>query len=234
MWLTLKELPTSVYNPRNTDAFWLSIGEELQDANGTPFSVNLTSPGTLLGSFAKDKWDKPVVILIDELSEILIASPGIQGSFFRTLQGLRHKGHGPTIASVAAGTFSIIHLTTTGSSLSPFNVSKLLTSALTKRDRSSRTQSISQLSDRDCCCQRHMAKIQWVMSDLFNLTFGSHLLRRPGMVCLFGRVVSNYRRVLRDTRTISFNKWQRFPTTTLFVEIYVYNTFRSLVSSLFA
>ena len=82
------------------------------------------SPGTLRDAFAKEKWDQPVVILIDELGEIFRAAPGIKDSFLRTLRGIRHKSHESAVTSViAAGTFSIMRLTTTDSSLSPFNIS---------------------------------------------------------------------------------------------------------------
>jgi hypothetical protein len=111
---------------KDTNTFWSSIGEELQSAiRTTPFSVKVSSPGTFRDAFTKEEWDRPVVILIDELSEIFRAAPGIQDSFLRTLRGIRHKNFESAIASViTAGTFSIMGLGTTDPSrLSPFNIS---------------------------------------------------------------------------------------------------------------
>ena len=113
---------------KDTNAFWSSIGEELQSAiRTTPFSVKISSPGDFRDAFAKEEWGRPVVILIDELSEIFRAAPGIQDSFLRTLRGIRHKNFESAIASViAAGTFSIMRLGSTDPSLSPFNISSAM------------------------------------------------------------------------------------------------------------
>ncbi len=109
---------------KDTDVFWSSIGRRLQRAVETPFSVKISSPETFDEAFAKGNWDRPVVILIDELSEIWEAAPGIKDSFLRTMRGIRHGKLQSSITSViAAGTFSVMRLTTTNPSLSSFNIS---------------------------------------------------------------------------------------------------------------
>ena len=98
------------------DAFWSSVGSELQ-------TDKITSPTTFSAVFSSSKWNRSVVLLIDKLSEISRASDAIRDDFLRTLRGIRHSGHSAIKAIVAAGTFSTIRLTAKDISLAPFNVS---------------------------------------------------------------------------------------------------------------
>lgn len=100
----------------DVDAFWSSVGSELR-------IDKITSPTTLSAFFSSSKWNRSVVLLIDELSEISRASEAIRDDFLRTLRGIKHSSDSAIKSIVAAGTFSTIRLTTKDISLSPFNIS---------------------------------------------------------------------------------------------------------------
>lgn len=134
-------------------------------------------------------------ILVDELRD---AAPGIQDIFLRTLRGIKHIQHLTAIKSiVAAGTSSTVHLTTSTSTLAPFNTSSAVqtpTLAFKKRDSSSRcvVDDIWEKSKGYAC-----------LSD--SALWFTSLLKHPGMVCLWGRVVFEILKFL----SISFSNWQR-------------------------
>jgi hypothetical protein len=82
----------------------------------------ITSPTTFSAAFSSSKWNRSVVLLIDELSEISRASEAIRDDFLRTLRGIKHLSDSAIKSTVTAGTFSTIRLTTKDISLSPFNI----------------------------------------------------------------------------------------------------------------
>jgi hypothetical protein len=88
-----------------------------------PILTKISSPDTFHEAFAKREWDRPVVLLIDELSRLSLAPSEIKDNFLYTLREVRHNKRESAITSViAAGTFSIMHLNTTNPLLSSFNV----------------------------------------------------------------------------------------------------------------
>jgi len=82
----------------------------------------MSSSSNFIDAFAADQWEKSVVLLIDELSEMLLDSEQIRNEFLRALRTIRHTGRESAIASViAARTFSAMRFSTSKSDLSPFN-----------------------------------------------------------------------------------------------------------------
>jgi len=77
---------------------------------------------TFSAVFSSSKWNRSVVLLIDELSEISRASESIRDDFFCTLRGIKHSSDSAIKSIVFAGTFSTIRLSTKDRFLSPFNV----------------------------------------------------------------------------------------------------------------
>jgi hypothetical protein len=103
--------------------FWQSLGLAVKLAKPISSSVHF------LEAFASENWKGPVVLLVDELSELNLAFDDIKNDFLRALREIKNHKNAYAIRSViATGTFSILHLSTTKSSLSPspFNVSNCI------------------------------------------------------------------------------------------------------------
>jgi hypothetical protein len=80
-------------------------------------------------AFAPGSWDRPVVLLFDELSEISPAPEEVRNSFFGTLHTIQLNQRESAITSViAAGKFSAIRLTTANSSPTAFKFSTVIQS----------------------------------------------------------------------------------------------------------
>ena len=108
---------------KNIDVFWTSLGGRLQRASCHSISTKISSPETFHEAFAKREWDRPIVLLIDELSRLTLAPSEIKDNFLYTLREVQHNKRESAITSViAAGTFSIMRLNTTSPLLSPFNI----------------------------------------------------------------------------------------------------------------
>ena len=110
--------------------FWTTIGKAIQpgirgarvasDRNPIP---PITSQATFLDAFLTENWTVKVVLLIDELSELHSASEEVRDQFLRTLRETRNNRELYAIESViAAGTFNILLLNPSQSSISPFNI----------------------------------------------------------------------------------------------------------------
>ena len=107
------------------DQFWESIGSAIQRSLGDEsLSSRVATRRAFLDAFRANNWKQKVVLLVDELSELHSASEDIQDSFLRTLREIRNNARTYAIKSViAAGTFSILRLKPSKSSISPFNIS---------------------------------------------------------------------------------------------------------------
>ncbi len=111
--------------------FWKSIGLAIQPGIGGARVASdrnpippITSQQTFLGAFLAGNWAVKVVLLIDELSELHSASGAVRDDFLRTLRETRNNPEPYAIESIiAAGTFSILFLNPSQSSISPFNIS---------------------------------------------------------------------------------------------------------------
>ena len=111
--------------------FWTSIGLAIQPGiGGTRVASDeypippITSQQTFFGAFLAKNWAVGVVLLIDELSELHSASEEVRDDFLRTLRETRNNSEPYAIESIiAAGTFNILFLNPSQSSISPFNIS---------------------------------------------------------------------------------------------------------------
>jgi hypothetical protein len=111
--------------------FWTTIGQAIQPCIGGARVASdrnpippITSQETFLGAFLAGNWAVKVVLLIDELSELHSASEEVRDEFLRTLRETRNNPEPYAIESIiAAGTFSILLLNPSRSSISPFNIS---------------------------------------------------------------------------------------------------------------
>jgi len=90
------------------------------DAAGLPNKVS--SPATFHRAFIKSEWNRPVVILIDEMSQMSQAPNEVVDSFLGALRGVRHKEESAIQSIIAAGTFGVIRLSSKNPSISPLNV----------------------------------------------------------------------------------------------------------------
>lgn len=132
---------------KNIDALWASIGGRLQRASPHPLPTKISSPDTFHEAFAKREWDRPVVLLIDELGGLPLAPSEIKDSFLYTLREVRHNKRESAITSViAAGTFSPMHLNTTNPLLSPCNVADTIQTPYFSLDE---TQQLFNMFQRD-------------------------------------------------------------------------------------
>jgi hypothetical protein len=67
-----------------------------------------------LDAFASESWTVPVVLLVDDFSELELASEDVRNDFLWALREISNNRNRYAIHSViATGTFSILHLTTT-------------------------------------------------------------------------------------------------------------------------
>ena len=94
------------------------------DAAGLPNRVS--SPATFNRAFIKSEWKQPVVILIDEMSQMSQAPDEVLDSFLGALRGVRHKEESAIQSVITAGTFGVIRLSSKNPSISPFNVAGTL------------------------------------------------------------------------------------------------------------
>jgi hypothetical protein len=101
--------------------FWTSLGNALPAT--LPLPRPIQSRQDFFATFAAHAWQRGIVLLVDELSELFRAKPAIRDDFLRALREVRNNNTFYAIRSViAAGTFSILHLNPTNYSVSPFNV----------------------------------------------------------------------------------------------------------------
>ena len=106
------------------DRFWRSLGSAIQRSFRDKTLRPIVNQETFLDAFRARDWQREIVILIDELSELHSASGDIRDDFLRTLREIRNNARAYAIKSVvAAGTFSILSLHPSKSSISPFNIS---------------------------------------------------------------------------------------------------------------
>jgi hypothetical protein len=106
--------------------FWRSLWNAIQPDDR---SRDISTQEDFLGAFSSSSQKRPVVFLIDELSRLYSAPSGIRNTFLETLRDIRNNRDEYVIRSViATGTFSILNLSTTDTSLSPFNVSNAIQS----------------------------------------------------------------------------------------------------------
>lgn len=198
----------------------------------------MSSSSNFIDAFAADQWEKPVVLLIDELSEILLASEQIQMEFLRALRTIRHTGRESAIASViAAGIFSLMRLSTSKSDLSPFNTSSSVQMPYFSREA---TRKIFGMFAEDNYIHIDEAVIDdiWAKSNGYvhfaRPSICLFLLRHPGIVCICGEMVSDNLESLLDhkLRSIPYAHWQTFPVSDLHDEVLAHNTFRSMVNFL--
>lgn len=106
---------------KDTDVLWSSIGVELQATSDCPFPCKISSACDFWDAFEPAKWDRPVVLLTDDLSELLKAPTEVKDSFLSTLRGMRNTPYPTAITTViATGTFDVLHINTTNTP--PFNI----------------------------------------------------------------------------------------------------------------
>ena len=221
---------------QDTENFWSSVGGALQYASRKSFS--LSSSANFIDAFMESNWDKSIVLLIDELSEMLLAPDAIRDSFLRALRTIRHSNRESAIKSViAAGTFSTMRLTTSRSNLSPFNIWNSFQIPYFTKDE---TTKIFDMFAEDNYITIDEAVIHdiWAQSNGYaqfaRPNICSYLFRHPGMTCICGKVVSDNLKTLLDHRskTITYANWQKFLVSKLHNEILAYNTFRNMVNYL--
>jgi hypothetical protein len=149
---------------QNIDIFWSSIGAKLQHVSGDSIST-ISSPATFHAAFAKGKWDRQVVILIDELNVLSLAPSEIVDSFLYTLREVRYSKRESAIASViAAGTFSVMRLNTTNPRLSPFNVAGAIQTPYFSLDETRQLFNMFQ-RDQDIVIESAVINDIWEMSN---------------------------------------------------------------------
>jgi hypothetical protein len=112
------------------DVFWKSFSRAVTAAaaasafgipEGSPTQVS--SHDAFLELFQADTWRQNVVLLIDELSKLYNAPTYIRDAWLRAFRVIRNSNAIYAIDGVvAAGTFDIVNLSPSNSTISPFNV----------------------------------------------------------------------------------------------------------------
>jgi len=221
------------------DQFWESIGSAIQRSLGDEsLPSHVVTRRAFLDAFRANNWKQKVVLLIDELSELHSASEDIQDSFLRTLREIRNNAGAYAIKNViAAGTFSILRLKPSKSSISPFNVSDRIDNPyFTAKETKKLFKEFAQ--DNRITIERAVVKDIWARSNgcvyyLYWSIIAHILFSHLGMVCLLGRTIHrNLTLLLNHSSTLSYTNWQRFPVQDLYHEVASYPTFKSLEVSL--
>ena len=78
-------------------------------------------------AFTAGSRTRPVVLLFDEFDKLFLAPDDIRDEFLQTLREFKNNKYAYDIHGIiVAGTFNILHLSTTHHSLSPFNVADVI------------------------------------------------------------------------------------------------------------
>lgn len=119
----------SIRYDADLDAFWKSFGRAVTAAAATSDfglpqgSTTVSSQDEFLELLRADAWRQNVVLLIDELSELYNAPTCIRDAWLRVFRVIRNNNEIYAIHSViGAGTFDIVNLNPSNSTISPFNV----------------------------------------------------------------------------------------------------------------
>jgi hypothetical protein len=113
---------------KNEFNFWIAFSRGLKAAAkvvGVQVS-DITCQGEFLDVFLKTAWETEVVILLDEFSELYDYSDDVRNEFLRAIRALKDHSQYAVRCVISAGTFSILDLNTTKSTVSPFNASDSL------------------------------------------------------------------------------------------------------------
>jgi len=105
-------------------AFWVSLGSAIRQALHKPDMELPCTQADFLSAFDAKLWNRNVVLLVDEFSELFGASDVIKNSCLRAFREIRNNDKIYAIQSIiCAGSFGILRLNPTDSSISPFNIS---------------------------------------------------------------------------------------------------------------
>jgi hypothetical protein len=218
-------------------AFWNAFGRSLHLAGADNSGISCS--GDFLEVFAKSSWKTPVVLLLDEFSELYRVEKEIRNDFLQALRSLKHDTRSYALHSViAAGTYSIVDLNPEDSFSSPFNISDCIQNPYFNIEET-RSLFAQFASDKGIFIEDAVVEDIWAKSNGFvsyslicqwKFICGSS---HPGMVCLCGRCISDRMDYFLDpSSTITFDSWDRFPANDLYNEIAEYNTFKAMVHSL--
>ncbi|KAF8592403.1 hypothetical protein K439DRAFT_1625790 [Ramaria rubella] len=211
-------------------SFWKSVGDALNVAARNTIYEGQIKPITSSHDFQNNfsfeaLKDNHIVLLIDELSEIHIAKEDIRDDFLRTCRAVREQSPPSAIQSiVGAGTFSILNLKLSNSSMSPFNISDNIPVCYF-------TLAQCQKLFRDFADDNSILFPDRIIEDVWALSNG-----HPGMVGLCGRTLSNnlvncMDQATKSPKLLSYTRW-----TTLLAnfhyEILQYPTFKAMLDSL--
>ena len=112
-------------NIKTVDDFWSGFGIALHLDNNQYFNENdVSSANDFLLVFHKNKWEKPVVLFIDEFDKLYRMDIDIR-TFLKTLRGTKNMKEKFAIwSAVAISPFSILRLKL-NLNTSPFNIQEL-------------------------------------------------------------------------------------------------------------
>jgi hypothetical protein len=120
--------------------FWRSIHSAIQ-TNFFDISLKpVNSSRDFLDVFSSNAWSaRKVIFIVDEFSELLRADKELQNDVLRTFREIKNNRDMYAIHSVViCGTFSLLHLSATETSISPFNVADYLQSPYFSKEETQR------------------------------------------------------------------------------------------------
>ena len=109
-----------------TNEFWTSLGVALSDGLSPHWQSerSISYRGDFFSAFTTASCDLKIVLLFDEFSNLYEADDILKDEFLLALRVVRDSAADSAIQTmIAAGTFGILHLTTSKTSYSSFNVS---------------------------------------------------------------------------------------------------------------
>ena len=203
----------------NFTRLWQTLGSA---AGSCP---NILSQNDFFNAFTAGSRTRSVILLIDEFDKLFSAPDDIRDEFLQTLREFKNDKHAYDIHGIiVAGTFDILHLSTTHHSLSPFNVADVIqTPYFTVEETRTLFHMFAQ--DYSIDIDDDVIKDVWAKSNGYIVQFDGLSLTthcscsHRGMVGVCGRAISNRLGSLldHDSRTLPFRNWDAFPVQVLYM-----------------
>src|ERR1043165_4251710 len=108
---------------KSEEKFWSSFGRCLIRAAPQHIKNHIKSGNDFADLFLTSGWKKRVVLFIDEYDKLERANDDVRASFLETVRSIKTSKDIFAIWSInVVGPFSILHLSSKETSVSPFNV----------------------------------------------------------------------------------------------------------------
>uniref|UniRef100_U9T786 Uncharacterized protein n=1 Tax=Rhizophagus irregularis (strain DAOM 181602 / DAOM 197198 / MUCL 43194) TaxID=747089 RepID=U9T786_RHIID len=218
-------LSTSFLNVTANDdkkIFWKNLGKSLQRNNSNHFRdyKEIISSDDFLDVFAGSKWNKKIVIFIDDFDGLYNATDEVRDNCLNTFRLIKDSIYDFAICSIVAiGNFSIQYLRTSNMRISPFSVRESFNNPKFSK------QQIEALFN-DFTQEKSITIDKKVIDDIYLQTNG-----HPGMVGLYGHLIAEIL-IYKIDGNLDFTTWQNYIIKSLYSDIQNFPIFERLKNTL--